>query len=154
VKRNLPSPLKAVNEANSVAILMEQRDEKTRQAYELRRSGLSWFEVAKRLQSTEGAVRKMVADEMREAAAAVSQEKKLELLAMELDRIDTLQAAHWAMALADVREGEFVLKLILERIKLLDLGSEATSVTNNTLVVAGTSEEYVAALRAIANGGA
>ena len=154
MKRNLPSPLKAVNEANSAAIMMEQRDEKTRQAYELRQSGLSWYEVGKRLQVSESGARRMVAEEMREAAASISREKKLELLAMEIDRLDTLQAAHWAMALVDVREGEYVLKLIVERMKALGLTDVVANVTNNNLIVAGTSEEYIAALRSIASGGA
>lgn len=144
--------LQAVTQASSAAALTERRDARAHRAYSMRRDGKSWLEVAKALKITQSAARSLVADELAEAAAMVSMGSKQELLAMELDRLDALQSAHWAMALTDVREAEFVLRVIRERIDTLNLKEAAFTVNNNTLVVAGTSEEYISALRAIAGG--
>lgn len=149
-----PTALTAVTRANTAALLSEQRSNRSRKAYELRRDGKSWFEIAQAIGITELNARGLVATELAAAANAVTEGSRQELLAMELERLDALQNAHWANALLDVRVAEFVLKVMRERIDLLDLRKAVTEVTNNTLVVAGTSEEYVAALRAIASGGA
>jgi hypothetical protein len=96
-------------------------------------------------------VRRLVIDALQEAADLVDMGTKQEMLILEIDRIDHLQSLLWPSAqIGDTRAVETILKLILARVKLLGLDlSPEMSVQNNTLVVAGTSEEYVAALRIV-----
>jgi hypothetical protein len=73
------------------------------------------------------------------------------MLAMEVDRLDSLQQAIWTDAIGGDRQAiETALKIIQARAKVLGLETIPTNtVTNNTIVVAGTSEEYVAALKRV-----
>jgi len=132
--------------------LQEEQDEKAHLAYEMRQDGKSWYSIAKALGLTEGAARTSVHRAMEQAAAYVSEESKRQLLGLEVGRLDRLQESYWGAALGgNIRAAEFVLKVIMDRAKLQQLDAiPETNVTNNTLVVAGSSEEYVAALRAIA----
>jgi len=75
-----------------------------------------------------------------------------ELRALELARLDGLQAAFFGDAVAgDVKAAEVVLKVITARTRLLQLDRVVTSeppTANNVVTVGGTTAEYVAALRA------
>jgi hypothetical protein len=130
----------------------EKADERAHLAYEMRQDGKSWYSIAKALNLTEGAAQHSVTRAIEQAAALVSEESKRQLLALEVARLDRLQDAYWAQAMGgNIRAADFALRVIMARVKTLQLDViPETSVTNNTLVVAGSSEEYVAALRAIA----
>jgi hypothetical protein len=130
----------------------EKEDEKARLAYEMRQDGKSWFTIAKALGITESAASMSVANAMEKAAAYVSTESKRQMLTLEVDRLDRLQDAYWPQAMGgNLRAADFALRTIMARAKLLQLDViPETNVTNNTLVVTGSTEEYVAALRAIA----
>lgn len=139
---------------DSALLLAEKRDEQAHLAYEMRREGKSWYAIGKALGITESSARNGVSRAMTEAAAYVSTGSKQELLTMECERLDAMQAAIWGPAMAgSTRAIESILRIIQTRAKLLGLDSiPDTTITNNTLVVTGSSEEYVAALRAIAGG--
>lgn len=149
-RRRNGKSLVAVTEANSAAILQENQDQTARKAYELRLAGKSWFEIAKTLGIVESDARTIVSNQLTAAAAAVSDGAKQELLALEIERIDQLHASRWEAALRGDRVAfDQILKLAELRAKRLRLDDISdVSITNNTLVVAGTTEEYINALRA------
>jgi len=130
----------------------ERQDEQARLAYEMRQDGKSWYSIAKALGLTESAASQSVARAMEQAAAYVSTESKRQMLELEVARLDRLQDAYWAQAMGgNLRAADFALRVIQARAKVLQLDTiPETNITNNTLVVTGSSEEYVAALRAIA----
>jgi hypothetical protein len=70
---------------------------------------------------------------------------------MEVERLDTLQRAVWQDAIGgDIKAVETALRIIQARAKVLGLDNmPVNTVTNNTIVVAGTPEEYVSALRKV-----
>jgi hypothetical protein len=137
-------------EANATALLVEAQDERARRAYDLRKRGRSWWSIAEELEITEGGAKALVANAISAAAELVSAHTRHQLLAMEIARLDDLTDAHWDQALFDPRIAELMLKIIAQRAKLLGLESLPAAVaTQQTVVVAGTSEEYVAALRLV-----
>lgn len=144
--------LVAVHKANSAALLMEQQNEKARKALELRKAGHTWWHIAENLGVTETAASNLVSHAIAEAAAMVDEGAKRALLALEIERLDELQRAVWTDATSgDIRAVEAALKIIQARSKVLGLDNiTGNTVTNNTIVVAGTSEQYVDALRKIA----
>jgi hypothetical protein len=72
---------------------------------------------------------------------------------MEIDRLDQLQSAVWRQAVSgDLAAVDRALKVIQARAKLLGLEDmTVNNITNNTVVIAGSGDDYVAALRAYAN---
>jgi len=149
------SPTKAVAKAkkvNTMAIIQDERNEMARKALEMRRSGRSLWSIAEYLGISERKANTLIADTLKEAADLVDAGHKRSLLAMEVDRLDELQSAVWQDAISGDRQAvETALKIIQARAKVLGLDNMPTStITNNTIVVAGTSEEYVAALRRVA----
>lgn len=160
--------LKEAEKAIAEAEAQEMRDAQAKRAYAMRLAGKSWWEIAEALELPEAATKDRLADAIRAASALVSEGSKRTLLDMEIARIDHLQASHWTAATEsrptfnadgeqngltppDVRAGEFVLKLIMARVKLQGLEEAgAADVASRTVIVAGTSEEYIAALRQLA----
>jgi len=136
-------------EANATALLIEEQDMMARRAYDLRTRGTSWWDIAEDLHISEANAKALVATRISAAAALVSDHTKSQLLAMEVARLDAIQEAHWDNALLDPRSAELMLKVIAQRAKLLGLESATETITQQTVVVAGTSEEYVAALRLV-----
>ena len=142
----------AINDAKKDAAQLEKRTETARKAYELRKAGKSWFQIAEELKISERQASDMSAEIIKQAAQLVDEGAKQSLLTMEVDRLNDLQQAVWNDAMGGDRQAvETALKIIQSRAKVLGLDSIPTNtVTNNTIVVAGTSEEYVAALRRVA----
>lgn len=72
---------------------------------------------------------------------------------LELARLDALQAAHWQAALSgtDLKAAELCLKIVGQRIKLLALDTIPTESARPTIVIGGSSEKYVAGLKAISD---
>ena len=141
-----------VKAANSAALLMEERNEMARRALEMRKEGRSWWSIAEALKITEGQANTLVSQTIMQAANLVDHSMKRELLAMEVERLDDLQRAIWQDAIGgDLKAVEVALKVIQARVKTLGLDNiQSAAVTNNTIVVAGTSEEYINALRRVA----
>ena len=135
--------------------VQEKQDEQARLAYEMRQDGKSWYSIAKALGLTESAASQSVSRAMEQAAGYVSEQAKRNLLALEVSRLDRLQEVVWPQAMqGNLRAMDMALRIIMARAKVQQLDViPDTSITNNTLVVTGSSEEYVAALRAIAGVG-
>lgn len=140
-----------VKKANTAAVLQEEQNKLAMQAFQMRKSGASWWQIAEELKISEQQAGMLVHNKIKEAARLVDEGAKRTMLAMEVDRLDSLQQAIWTDAIGGDRQAiETALKIIQARAKVLGLDSIPTStVTNNTIVVAGTSEEYVAALKRV-----
>lgn len=151
-RKSTKKDMVAVKKANSAAILMEKQNEQARRALAMRKMGRSWWDISETLGISENQASQLVSVAINEAAALVNEGMKRSLLAMEVERLDDLQAAIWSDAIGgDLKAVETTLKIIQARAKVLGLDNiQTTSVTNNTIVVAGTSEEYIAALRQVA----
>lgn len=143
VKRNTAAAKKA-NEA-------EKRAQMAKRAHQMRREGMSWWDIAETLKITEYAASALVSERIRAAAELVDEHAKREMLTMEIDRLDQLQRAVWTDAIGGDRQAvETCLKIIQTRSKILGLDQATdTSTTVNTIVVPGNSAEYIAALQAV-----
>lgn len=141
-----------VKKANTAAVLQEEQNALAMKAFQMRKAGASWWQIAEDLKISEQQAGMLVHNRIKEAAKLVDEGAKRTMLTMEVDRLDTLQQAIWNDAISGDRQAiETALKIIQARAKVLGLDSIPTStVTNNTIVVAGTSEEYVAALKRVA----
>ena len=120
-------------------------------AYKMRRDGMSWWDIAEDLGIPEHAASALVSEKIAAVADLIDIGQRRVLLTMELDRLDQLQRAVWADALGgDTKAVDACLKIIDKRAKLLGLENATwQQVTNNTIVVQGNTNEYVAALQAV-----
>lgn len=123
--------------------------ERALRAYQLRATGTSWWDIAEELGVSEGQAARLVADQINTAARLVDDGAKRNLLALEVDRLDQIQRSLWDRAIGgDLRAVDAVLRIITTRAKILGLeNATAATVTNNTIVVAGNTDEYIAALQ-------
>jgi len=124
-------------------------NERIMTAYKMKKEGRSWWQIAEALKISEYQASRLVSQAITVASSLVDNAYKRELLSMELDRLDDLQRAVWQDAInGDLKAVETALKIIQTRAKVLGLDNvQSATVTNNTIVVAGTSEEYINALR-------
>jgi hypothetical protein len=122
-------------------------------AHQLHLTGLDWTTIATRTGYASGRVAALGVDAyLQKIAVELAPEHRRQALQLELDRVDALQAAYWGMALAgDYHAAEVVLKVIARRCKILgfDKPDEKDAPVARTVVVGGTSEEYIAALQAL-----
>lgn len=142
-----PRPLKAVAKP-----AVDERIEMARAALILQRQGKSLWEVAHALGLSQQQTSTYIREALNEAQQLIDEASKRELLAMELQRLDALQDAHWGQATSgDVRSAEFILKVIDKRSKMLGLVTEddQSNQTVQAIIVAGDNPEYIKALRAI-----
>jgi hypothetical protein len=140
----------AAGAANASALLAEETDLKAATAYALRKRGRSWWDIAEELGISEGVAQNLVSSRIAAAADLVSEHTKRQLLGMEVARLDDIMNAHWDDALVDVRTAELMLKVIAQRAKLLGLDALTEPVQiHQTVVVTGTSEEYVRSLQLV-----
>jgi hypothetical protein len=138
-----------VAKSKKAADLLEDQGKQARKAYELRQQGMSWWDIAEHLKISERQAMIRVDEAMSVAAAMVDESLKRQLLTMEVSRLDALQNAYWTDALTgDVRSAELVLKISSQRSKLLGLDNiQVQSGSSHTVIVAGTSAEYINALQ-------
>lgn len=139
---------------DGVVVRGEAIDDNAYRAYHLHLGGKNWAEVAKLTGYASGeSARVSVRQYITAAAVQLDLEKKSEVLELEMARLDVLQDAHWDAAITgtDIKSAEFVLKVMGHRAKLLGLDqvTSAGTVTNNTVVIGGTTEEYIAGLRLV-----
>lgn len=122
-----------------------------RAALVMQRQGRTLGEIADALGLTEAATHSCIRTALAAAADLVDTASKRELLALEVSRLDALQAAHWDQAVnGDVRSADFILKVIDKRSKMLGLVDTDTDATTvQTVVVTGDSAAYIDALRSI-----
>lgn len=146
-KRKTPTG-KTLQVAERTVDMLDERYAIARQALALRASGLSLWEIAEQLEISEAEARRGFDVAIKAAAELLDTGQKAELLALEVNRLDALQAPYFAAALqGDVRAAELVLKVISQRAKLLGLDQSVT-VDNRTqtVIVAGGETDYIAAL--------
>ena len=120
-------------------------------ALELAMAGLSYDEIAEQVGYANRGTAWRAVDEAlsTRVVANVDEYRRLTLA-----RFEALIAAHWdeATAQGSTRSADLVLKVLAQQSKLLGLDVQAGVVADDrrTVVIGGTSEEYVAALKAIA----
>lgn len=122
--------------------------------WQLRQRGATTNEIARQLGVPTSRVGALLRQELLQASHDLAETTRQELLALELARLDNLQSANWDMALqGDTRAGELCLKVMDRRAKLLGIDQNQTEDTAKvqTVVVTGTPEGYVEALRSIAD---
>jgi len=124
------------------------------QAYQLHLSGKDWEEVAKTIGYSSGKSAQVeVRQYITKAAVQMDNAKREEVLTLELSRLDALQAAVWDAAMeGDTKAVDSVLKVMSHRAKLLGLellAQNTGTVTNNTVVVTGNSEEFIQSLKLV-----
>lgn len=121
-------------------------------ALALKRAGYDLFTIAEKLGMTERASARAIQAGLEMAASTIGFAERRELLALEVDRLDTLQTALWPNAMdGDVRSAEAILKIVNQRSRLLGLEDAGDQAAATTVVVAGDSNAYVAALQHAAN---
>jgi len=128
-------------------------------AYQLRLAGHDWPQVAQKLRYKSGhAAEKDVhnwlyrANEKRTREGFIRTREAMhnDAVNAEVSRLDRLQAAYWEDAIGgDLPSAQFCLRVIQERSKLQGLENPQANIQTqmNTLVIGGTQEEYIAALR-------
>jgi hypothetical protein len=129
--------------------------DKAEQAYELKKQGKTWAEVA-RIAGYESASVASIETKrwLTSIAVTKSTERREEILEMELERLDSLLSAVWDQAMdGDTKAVDSALRVINTRAKLLSLDQlTATSVTQNfnTVVVDGnTSKDFISQLKLV-----
>lgn len=144
------SDLAVAHQAKAEADTFEAENAKALRAYQMRVAGSSWWDIAEALEVTEGQAASLLAQKIQAAAQLVDEGAKRHLLALEVERLDRLQEAMWDRALGgDTRAADTVLRIITTRAKILGLDiTSSSAVTNNTIVVTGNTEQYIAALEA------
>jgi hypothetical protein len=122
-------------------------------AHALRLAGGDWESIAAETGYVSGRVACLaVTAWLEKIAVELAPEHRRQALHLELDR---LQVPYWEKALrGDDRAAEVVLKVIARRCKIMGFDKPADSLApgRRTVVVGGTSEQYVATLRALVDG--
>lgn len=97
---------------------------------------LGWANKSTAWRSVQKALREVVVEDVNE------------LRALEVSRLDALMSANWDKAMAGDPKAADVVQTINARVRLLGLDKAIAVLTGyRTVVVGGTSEEYIAALK-------
>lgn len=141
--------LAVAQQAKATADLVFADSEMALKAYHMRTAGKAWWDIAEELGVSENRAASLVAGKIAAAARLVDEGAKRHMLALEIERLDQLQLALWDRAIGgELRAVDAILRIISTRAKILGLeDATASTVTNNTIVVAGSTDEYIAALR-------
>lgn len=129
-------------------------DQKAYDAYQMRQRGSSWEQVCKTVGYSSVKVAQVeLRRYLTDMAVRVDIENREEVLAMEMGRLDSLMEAVWDQAMTgDTKAVDSALKIISMRSKLLGLEAltqTAGTVTNNTVVVTGNTEEFIHSLKLV-----
>lgn len=141
------------SETREDGLVLYGSGDKAYQAYRLSLEGQDWDTIAVRLgyknaQSARVEVRQYIT----KAATQMDLARKEEVLDIEMRRLDALQAAIWPAAMeGDTKAVDSVLRVMGHRSKLLglELIAQGGPVTNNTVVVAGNTAEFINALKLV-----
>jgi hypothetical protein len=128
------------------------QDERAYAAHQLRLGGLTWTEVATKAGYANAATANVeVKAFLQRAALMRDYALRQESLDMEMDRLDALQAAAWGAAMTgDLKAIDTCIRVMGHRAKLLGLEYREETVVNRTIVVTGSTEQYVQTLKMIA----
>ena len=128
---------------------IQTKEERAYRAYQKRLGGEDWRVIARDLEypsprTAEREVELLVEKSLKVA----SDDRKQEVVSLELDRLDALQNAVWGMAISgELKAVDTTLKIMQHRARLLALGEESKDSQTTTVIVAG--EDYVETLRGI-----
>jgi len=120
------------------------------QAYQMRLKGMSPSEISERLDYSDGAaVTRAINERFKIEASYLSTEERESMMAMEIARLDALQAAVWDSAMyGEAKAVDTALKIIQTRVKVTGLDQVDTSTGQNTvLVIGGQQADYVQRLK-------
>jgi hypothetical protein len=120
-------------------------------AHRLRVDGIAWSDIALATGYSSAAVCQMaVTAYLQKAAVRRTPEQQQAALQLELDRLDALQRGCWLAATnGDVKSAHLALKIIAERARLLGLDRIPEGGQSTTIVIGGTTEEYIAGLKQV-----
>ena len=121
-------------------------------AWQMRLRGTDWQQICKTVGFSSVKVAQVeVRAYIGECMVRIDSDHREEVLHTELARLDELMDAVWDSAMAgDTKAVDSVLKVITTRMKLLGLDTQQeVTVTNNTVLVHGTSEEFIARLQLV-----
>lgn len=149
-RREIRAVLSSVRKADEEAAYHEL----ALRAYKMRQSGEDWVSIAEKCGISINEARTLVGDAIAQASALVGDGTRVQVLEMELSRLDVLQKSLWQQAVeGDTRSVETVLKVMHARARLLgldELSTQNSQAAATTVVIAsGSNEEYVAALKQI-----
>lgn len=150
-EENTPDPSEEAREAISGELVRHKVEE----AYKMRLASKTYQQIADELgYASAWDVAHAIQARMKSEATRLTQDDRESILAMELDRMDALRAAHWEAAmLGDLKSGELILKITDRVIKMVGLDSIDTAAqTHAVLVVGGAEQDYVAKLKELTDG--
>lgn len=128
---------------------MNELESRASKAYALSVAGYPNYEISKMLNIAAMEVHHLISEERERMAQYIPEEERNHRLLLEADRLDNLQSAYWASAMAgDTKDAELVLKIMDRRSKLfgLDRPTEGGLTTRAILIAGGTREEFMEAL--------
>lgn len=133
------------------AAVVDVEEEQAYSAHRMQQAGHDWATIAEAVGYANAKTAEVrVRHYLQKAALEVNHERRMEALALTLGRSDRLLAAYWESALGgEVRHAEFVLKVLAYQAGLQKL-DELTAVaggTSKTIVITGSTEDYVGALQ-------
>jgi hypothetical protein len=127
-------------------------DDTDKKIYHFKRAGLSFEEIAQRLEKTVPEVIKGYRHYMIDMVSEYSLQERDHIIAMELARLDEMMIPFYVQGTEGDKEGaEVTLKIMAQRMKLLRLDQpspEELANTTQVIVVSGGKEAYERALRA------
>lgn len=113
-------------------------------------AGFGLREISKRTSTDLATIKRVVSKTRDKAAKRLSALERKDLIALEAQRLDALQAKYWKTAMAgDIKDAEFVLKVMDRRAKMLELDKpvDQASVSRLVLISGATKSEFMDALR-------
>lgn len=138
-------------------IVLDKVGTKTEQrrydAWQMRLRGTDWEQICKTVGYSSVKVAQVdLRAYVLSCMVQTDEDHRQEVMTMELAKLDALQNAVWDAAMAgDTKAVDSALKVINTRMKLLglDTPTQGQQVTNNTVVVAGSSEEFIQRLQLV-----
>jgi hypothetical protein len=122
-------------------------------AHQLHLGGLDWSEIAARTGYADRRLARLAVNAyLQKVALERGPEHRRDALQTELDRLDVLQAAVWDRAVTGEPQAiGLALKIIARRCSVLGLDHPDISSMSRpvSIVIGGTSDEYIAGLKAI-----
>jgi len=127
---------------------IQTREERAYRAYQMLLGGAPWQEIVYRCEYIGIMEAKAEVDGLiRKATQIANDDRKREVLELELARLDALQNAVWGMAISgDLKAVDTTLKIMAHRARILALGEETAASTNTVIV---TSEKYIESLQGV-----
>jgi hypothetical protein len=135
-----------------MTVLPFPKDDTDKKIYHFKRAGLSFEEIAERLELTVPDAIRGYRAYMVDMVSEYSLQERDHIIAMELARLDEMMIPFYVQGTEGDKEGaEVTLKIMAQRMKLLRLDQpspDELAKTTQVIVVTGGKEDYERALRA------